>query len=70
MAPYLPHRQIWLLCRMEIRLADHCLTYRSDFAKKLLRSLVNQIFNVTFARKDNSLRINQLVGLLENWVMR
>lgn len=28
------------------------------------------IFIVTFAKKDNSLRINQLVGLLENWVMR
>lgn len=27
-------------------------------------------FLVTFARKDNSLRINRLVGLLENWVMR
>ena len=25
---------------------------------------------VTFARKDNSLRINRLVGLLENWVTR
>ena len=24
----------------------------------------------TFARKDNSLRINRLVGLLENWVTR
>lgn len=29
-----------------------------------------ETFFVTFARKDNSLRINQLVGLLENWVMR
>ena len=27
-------------------------------------------FNVTFARKDNSLRINRLFGLLENWVTR
>ncbi len=27
-------------------------------------------FIVTFARKDNSLRINRLVGLLENWVTR
>ena len=27
-------------------------------------------FLVTFARKDNSLRINRLVGLLENWVTR
>ena len=27
-------------------------------------------FYLTFARKDNSLRINRLVGLLENWVMR
>ena len=27
-------------------------------------------FLLTFARKDNSLRINRLVGLLENWVMR
>lgn len=31
---------------------------------------VISLFFVTFARKDNSLRINQLVGLLENWVMR
>lgn len=29
-----------------------------------------QRFSVTFARKDNSLRINRLVGLLENWVTR
>lgn len=29
-----------------------------------------QTILVTFARKDNSLRINRLVGLLENWVMR
>ena len=29
-----------------------------------------QYISVTFARKDNSLRINRLVGLLENWVMR
>lgn len=28
------------------------------------------IVEVTFARKDNSLRINRLVGLLENWVTR
>ena len=27
-------------------------------------------FLLTFARKDNSLRINRLVGLLENWVTR
>ena len=27
-------------------------------------------YAVTFARKDNSLRINRLVGLLENWVTR
>ena len=27
-------------------------------------------FYITFAREDNSLRINRLVGLLENWVMR
>ena len=31
---------------------------------------VSQRFSVTFARKDNSLRINRLVGLLENWVTR
>lgn len=31
---------------------------------------MHPIILVTFARKDNSLRINQLVGLLENWVMR
>ena len=29
-----------------------------------------QRFMLTFARKDNSLRINRLVGLLENWVTR
>lgn len=29
-----------------------------------------QTISLTFARKDNSLRINRLVGLLENWVMR
>ena len=28
------------------------------------------IFLVTFARKGNLLRINRLVGLLENWVTR
>ena len=28
------------------------------------------LFLLTFARKDNSLRINPLVGLLENWVTR
>ena len=27
-------------------------------------------FVVTFTRKDNSLRINRLFGLLENWVTR
>lgn len=27
-------------------------------------------FFITFARKDNSLRINRLVGLFENWVTR
>lgn len=31
--------------------------------------LYEQIF-VTFARKDNSLRINRLFGLLKNWVTR
>lgn len=29
-----------------------------------------QDFMVTFARKDNSLRISRLVELLENWVTR
>ena len=29
-----------------------------------------EIIFVIFARKDNSLRINRLVGLLENWVTR
>ena len=29
-----------------------------------------QEFTVTFARKGNLLRINRLVGLLENWVTR
>ena len=29
-----------------------------------------QTISVTFARKDNSLRINRLVGLFENWVTR
>lgn len=30
----------------------------------------SKVISVTFARKDNSLRINRLVGLLENWVTR
>lgn len=29
-----------------------------------------RVISVIFARKDNSLRINRLVGLLENWVTR
>lgn len=35
-------------------------------------NLVNskQAIIVTFARKDNSLRISRLVELLENWVTR
>ena len=33
------------------------------------KATVVNIF-VTIARKDNSLRINRLVGLLENWVTR
>lgn len=32
--------------------------------------IVEKRLCVTFARKDNSLRINRLVGLLENWVTR
>ena len=35
-----------------------------------IQSAFAQSFIVTFARKDNSLRINRLVGLLENWVTR
>ena len=42
-----------------------CLWY---FVKFLLKNYCKSI--LTFARKDNSLRINRLVGLLENWVMR
>ena len=37
---------------------------------KSLRALEMERFFVTFARKDNSLRINRLVGLLEKWVTR
>ena len=29
-----------------------------------------KVFFVTFARKDNLLRVNRLVGLFENWVTR
>ena len=36
----------------------------------LLQNEQNSGICVTFARKDNSLRINRLVGLLENWVTR
>lgn len=53
---------------------------RSDGSDKSTRSVswlaeialvtASESFCVTFARKDNSLRINQLVGLLENWVTR
>ena len=32
--------------------------------------ILNKIIYVTLARKDNSLRINRLVGLHENWVTR
>ena len=38
-----------------------CLWERCNHLKNIL---------LTFTRKDNSLRINRLVGLLENWVMR
>ena len=37
------------------------------FGKNVL--ILKNIF-VIFARKDNPLRINRLVGLLENWVTR
>lgn len=44
------------------------------FSKKELKNLqkpsAKQNISITFARKDNSLRINRLVGLLENWVTR
>ena len=39
-------------------------------SKNLQNSSAKQKISVTFARKDNSLRINRLVGLLENWVTR
>ncbi len=35
-----------------------------------INTLSSKRISVTFARKDNSLRINRLVGLLENWVTR
>ena len=35
-----------------------------------MKTILQKLFYVTFARKDNSLRINRLVGLLENWVTR
>lgn len=38
--------------------------------KKYIHCSNIKTFLVTFARKDNSLRINRLVGLLENWVTR
>ena len=39
-------------------------------SKNLQKSSAIQNISITFARKDNSLRINRLVGLLENWVTR
>ena len=46
-----------------IFIACHELLYGVNFDK-------DKNIYVTFARKDNSLRINRLVGLLENWVTR
>ena len=43
---------------------------QSLLLQKYLIKWILQIISVTFARKDNSLRINRLVGLLENWVTR
>lgn len=45
--------------------------YSLQFTKSSEESeeIVQEVY-VTFARKDNSLRINRLVGLLENWVTR
>ena len=45
---------------MDFSVFCYCSSWRNYF----------HIFLVTFARKDNSLRINWLVGLLEYWVTR
>ena len=44
--------------------------FKENFLKLIMFLNLFPEFFVTFARKDNSLRINRLVGLLENWVMR
>ena len=51
----------------------HTMKYRLVVVQKQFRLYLLFLyvsFFLTFARKDNSLRINRLVGLLENWVTR
>ena len=51
----------------------HTMKYRLVVVQKQCRLYLLFLyvsFFLTFARKDNSLRINRLVGLLENWVTR
>jgi len=42
----------------------------NSVSNSLQKSSAIQKISLTFARKDNSLRINRLVGLLEHWVTR